>query len=65
MGISRPQKASLNACKRSLPVALGMTVRSIFRPRMRAAAMSPAPISRPGTRPEINRFVMEASAMEP
>ena len=65
-GMSRPQKASFRACQRSRLLDLGMTFRSILRPKTRETTISPPPISRPGTRPEMNRSVMDApSAMEP
>ena len=46
-------------------MALGRTLRSILRPRIKAATIRPAPIIRPGITPEIKRSVIDASAMEP
>ena len=65
MGISSPQKASLNACQRSLPEAFSFVCRSIFRPTMRAVMISAAPMISPGMTPALNRSPMEVSAMEP
>ena len=55
----------MKAFSRSLPEALGCTVRLALRPTNRAATIRPRPISRPGMTPALNRSVMEASAMEP
>ena len=65
MGISRPQKASLKAFQRCLPLALGCRFRSILRPTSSAVTIRPAPMIRPGITPALNRSPMEVSAMEP